>query len=53
MTEVPHTEGVLLVGDWNGHVSTTTSGFQDVMGGFGLVREMENEMFSSSARARD
>ena len=36
MTEVPHSEGVLLGGDLNGHVGTDRSGFEDVMGGFGF-----------------
>ena len=36
VTEVPHSEGVLLGGDLNGHVGTDRSGFEDVMGGFGF-----------------
>ena len=44
MTEVPHSEGVLLGGDLNGHVGTDRSGFEDVMGGFGFgERNAEGE----------
>ena len=44
VTEVPHSEGILLGGDLNGHVGTDRSGFEDVMGGFRIVeRNREGE----------
>ena len=44
VTEVPLSEGVLLGGDLNGHVGSERSGFEDVLGPFGIgERNREGE----------
>ena len=44
MTEVPDSEILIPMGDWNEHVGTDANGFDEVHGGFGFgFRNAEGE----------